>query len=251
MILQPSHCLVLSTWGIFGEPRHIVYNWRHDGGRSVSKRAANLCRIQAYMLYGDVCVVTGGLKGGRKITRWLSMCIVPPHRRAGMWLDQESAAAGIGTRVASYTMQTCVHTRARSWELGSDWEGGWLISGSHAHERRATGCYTKHVVFSVACYSDSCKASHLKLRNSNPHNVKHSLISRNPRERMFVLQIPLLIVTFLSLISSNLLLMQTTQEVNPHSRIASCVNKWSVVFFFFFFLCHLYCISIFKVAQCM
>ena len=32
--------------------------------------------------------------------------------------------------------------------------------------------------------------------------------------------------------------MQTTKEVNPHPRIAPCVNMWSV-FFFFFFFCHL------------
>jgi hypothetical protein len=55
---------------------------------------------------------------------------------------------------------------------------------------------------------------------------------------MFVVQISLLIVTFLSLISSILSLMQTTKEVNSHPRIAPCVNMWSV-FFFFFFFCHL------------
>ena len=44
-------------------------------------------------------------------------------------------------------------------------------------------------------------AIHPKLRNINPHNVTHSLISWNPRERMFVVQIPLLTVTFLFLIS--------------------------------------------------
>ena len=71
----------------------------------------------------------------------------------------------------------------------------------------------------------------------NLHNVTHFLISRNPRERMFVVQISLLIVTFLSLISRNLSLMQTTQEVNPHPRIMPCVNMWSVTFLFFFFLC--------------
>jgi hypothetical protein len=37
---------------------------------------------------------------------------------------------------------------------------------------------------------------HLKLRNMNLHNVTHSLISWNPRERMFVVQISLLVVTF-------------------------------------------------------
>ena len=53
---------------------------------------------------------------------------------------------------------------------------------------------------------------------------------------MFIVQISLLIVTFLSLISQILSLMQTTKEVNPHPRIAPCVNMWSV---FFFFFCHL------------
>ena len=77
---------------------------------------------------------------------------------------------------------------------------------------------------------------HPKLRNINPHKVMHALISRNPREQMFVVQISLLIVTFLSLISHNLLLMQTTQEVNPHPRIAPCVNMWSVTFLFFLLL---------------
>jgi hypothetical protein len=42
---------------------------------------------------------------------------------------------------------------------------------------------------------------HPKLHNINIHNVTHSLISRNPREHMFVVQISLLIVTFLSLTS--------------------------------------------------
>jgi hypothetical protein len=42
---------------------------------------------------------------------------------------------------------------------------------------------------------------HPKLRNINLHNVTHSLISRNPREQIFVVQISLLIVIFLFLIS--------------------------------------------------
>jgi hypothetical protein len=59
---------------------------------------------------------------------------------------------------------------------------------------------------------------------------------------MFVVPISLLIVIFLSLISQNLSLMQTTQEANPHPRIAPGVNMWSVTFlllFFFSSLCHL------------
>ena len=82
---------------------------------------------------------------------------------------------------------------------------------------------------------------HPKLHNINFHNVTHSLISQNLKERMFVVQISLLIVTFLSLISQNLSLVQTNKEVNLHSRITTCVNMWSVTFLlcFFFFLCHL------------
>ena len=58
---------------------------------------------------------------------------------------------------------------------------------------------------------------------------------------MFVVQISLLIVTFLSLISKNVSLMQTTKEISPHPRSAPCVNVWSATFLFsfFFFLCHL------------
>ena len=55
-----------------------------------------------------------------------------------------------------------------------------------------------------------------------------------------VVQISLLIITFLSLISWILSLMQTTKKVNPHPRIMPCVKMWSVTFLFsFFFLCHL------------
>ena len=79
---------------------------------------------------------------------------------------------------------------------------------------------------------------HPQLCNINLHNVTHSLISQNPREHMFVVQISFLTVTFLSLISQNLSSMQTTQEVNPHPHITPCVNI-CIVTFLFFFLCHL------------
>ena len=76
---------------------------------------------------------------------------------------------------------------------------------------------------------------------STPHHITHFLISQNPRERMFVVQISLLIVTFLSLISWIMSLMQCPKEVNPHPRIVPCVNMWSVtfLFLFFFYSCHL------------
>jgi hypothetical protein len=69
---------------------------------------------------------------------------------------------------------------------------------------------------------------HPKLHNINLHNVTHSLITRNPRERTCIVKISLLIVTFLSLISLTLSLMQTIKEVNPHPHIAPCVNMWNV-----------------------
>jgi hypothetical protein len=77
---------------------------------------------------------------------------------------------------------------------------------------------------------------HPKLRN--PHNVTHSLISQNLKERIFVVQISLRIVIFLSLISQNMFLIYTTKEVNSHPHISSCVNLW-IVTFLFFFLWHL------------
>ena len=77
------------------------------------------------------------------------------------------------------------------------------------------------------------KQVHPKLHNINLHNVTLSLISRNPRERMSAVQNSLLSITFLSLISQNLSLMQTTKEVNLQPcicavcqwyRIAPCFN---------------------------
>ena len=84
--------------------------------------------------------------------------------------------------------------------------------------------------------------THTKLRSINPHNATHYVISRNPRERIFIVQISLLIATFLSLISQFFSLMQTIKEVKPHPHIAPCIKMWSVTFlflFFFFILCHL------------
>ena len=73
---------------------------------------------------------------------------------------------------------------------------------------------------------------HFKFQTINLHNATCSLISRKPREWMFVLSpychISLSYITKFSL-------MQTTKEVNPHPRITPCFNMWSVFFFFFFF----------------
>ena len=69
---------------------------------------------------------------------------------------------------------------------------------------------------------------HPKFRNINPRNVTHSLISRNPSEWMLLVQISLLIVTFILLVSWVLPLMQITKEVDPHPRIVPRVNMWIV-----------------------
>ena len=81
---------------------------------------------------------------------------------------------------------------------------------------------------------------HPKLRNTNLHNVNHSLIFRNPREQGTDLRSSNLTpYSHISLFCiTNFVIMQTTKAVNPRPRIASCVNMWSV-FLFFFFLCHL------------
>ena len=63
---------------------------------------------------------------------------------------------------------------------------------------------------------------HPKLCNINARNVTHSLIFQNPRDLMFVVQISLLIVTFLSLILQNLSLMQTIKEASPHRHVSIC-----------------------------
>ena len=73
---------------------------------------------------------------------------------------------------------------------------------------------------------------HPKLRNINPHNVTDFLISRNPREQLFIVQISLLIITFLSLILQNLtpkksihtfaLRLVSTCGASSSSSYASC-----------------------------
>ena len=53
---------------------------------------------------------------------------------------------------------------------------------------------------------------------------------------MFVVQISLLVITFISFVSQILPLMQATKEVNPHPRIVPCVDVWSATFFDFMVL---------------
>ena len=56
---------------------------------------------------------------------------------------------------------------------------------------------------------------HPKLCNINLHNATHSLISRNPREHMFVVQISLLNVTFMSLVSQIFVINANHQRSQP------------------------------------
>jgi hypothetical protein len=55
----------------------------------------------------------------------------------------------------------------------------------------------------------------LKLHNINPHNVTDSLVCQNHGEQMLVVQISLLIVTFLSLISRISSLMHSRSQPTP------------------------------------
>ena len=64
---------------------------------------------------------------------------------------------------------------------------------------------------------------HPKLCTINPHNITRSLISRNPRERMLVVQISLLIVIFLCLISRIFVINANHQRSQPTpSHCAMC-----------------------------
>ena len=78
---------------------------------------------------------------------------------------------------------------------------------------------------------------HPKLHNINLHNVTHSLMSRNPREWIFVLQISLIYCHISLPYITQFVINATTKEVNPHPHLAICVNLWIITFFFF--LCHL------------
>ena len=79
--------------------------------------------------------------------------------------------------------------------------------------------------------------THLELHNNNFHNDTHSPISQNPREGMFVVKSHSLLSHFSPLYHKYCHYYKPPKKVNPHPRIAPCVNMWS--FFFFFFFWHL------------
>ena len=62
---------------------------------------------------------------------------------------------------------------------------------------------------------------HPELRNVNHHNVTHSLISWNPREWMFVVQISLLTVTFFFVYITNFVINANHQR--SHSTPSHCI----------------------------
>ena len=114
---------------------------------------------------------------------------------------------------------------------------------SHAHSLGDVFFLGSHATSSGSQFASLFLGSsytHPKLRNIN---TIISLILLYPeslgnacsqfKSHSFLLHISTLVSRFFSL-------MQTTKEVNPHPRIASCVNMWSVTFlflFFFIFLC--------------
>ena len=78
-------------------------------------------------------------------------------------------------------------------------------ASSRAHTRGVSQLLQFQLYFSI----------HSNLRNSNLHNVIHSLISWNPREGIFVVQISLLTVTFLSLILRIFVINANHQSSRP------------------------------------
>ena len=89
------------------------------------------------------------------------------------------------------------------------------------------------------CVQSSIGLPHAQIyqhHNINLHSVTHSLVSHNPTERMVCSSNLTPYCHFLFLVSRILSLMQTTKDVKPHPRIVTCVNMWSVFFFFFHLL---------------
>ena len=106
----------------------------------------------------------------------------------------------------------------------------WVIRTSNLQE-----CKGNFVLWSRAKWAGSM-GFHRAVKESRPwqglalercdiaqgvYYTLNSVISRKPTERLFVVQISLLSVTFFSLISWILSLMETTEEINPHPQIAS------------------------------
>ena len=93
----------------------------------------------------------------------------------------------------------------------------------------------------VTLHHGSLQLVQHKLHNINPYNTTHSLISRNPKERMPVVQISLLIVTFLSLISQICHVCKPPKKQPTPSHCAMCqyVESHLLILILLFFRCHL------------
>jgi hypothetical protein len=98
-----------------------------------------------------------------------------------------------------------------------------------------------NVCMYVCMYMRVC--IHPKLHNINLHNITHSLISRNPREWMFIVQISLRIYCHSVLpYFMNFIINANHPRRHLTPSHCACVNMWDVTFFFFFFfyfLCYL------------
>ena len=82
---------------------------------------------------------------------------------------------------------------------------------------------TQNTIFSAKTgNSDKLWTMHPKLRNINPHNVTHSLISRTSREWMFVVQIALLIATSLPYITNFVINANHQRSQSTPSHCAMC-----------------------------
>ena len=72
-----------------------------------------------------------------------------------------------------------------------------------------------------------------RVRNINLLTITPSLISQNPRDRMFTVETPLLVVTFPSYVIWVLTLKQTTKELKPHTHTSWCHHFNNVNFVVF------------------
>ena len=87
-----------------------------------------------------------------------------------------------------------VHGQAECWQ---DWSRGDIIIISHA-EGPSWTCIIPSIYIYMTAFRNGARSVEIyiqpKLRNINLHNITHSLISWNPRERMWIVHISLLIV---------------------------------------------------------
>ena len=103
-------------------------------------------------------------------------------------------------------------------------------ASKNRHHRRQDVFKSEWITCSESMWPQFGLPIHAKLRDINLHNVTYSLISRNPKKWMFVVQISLLIVTFLSLVPQNFVNNVNYQRSQPTP--SHCGRS-------IFFFCHL------------